>query len=1230
MPELSLTAWRNRRYYQERGKWAGFKALLGISRPIDSYRQATKLPVRSQPWKPATLQAPLLLATAAFSIAPLAILLYLSWRSRRDGGLAFAPLDDKFSTLTVFAYSYLPILLAVIFGTFWSWVDLDTKRLEPYFQLSKPEGASSADSILLQYPFDFIALAPIKALKRRHWSVFLSGTTTMMIFWAITPLLGAVFTENRLARSVDSTASTVADLALSATNKTGMHSKIILDAYGVTWLGQDFPDFVKADGAVAPFQIKPNYGRDSNTTWSTTTNLYSTKLSCTPAKIGGNPETGHTYDNGRGCHTDPMPPWGVDGYHALYVGYFNDPHVDWALSYLGCPPSTSHTFLAIWAAVSNSTFTNVTALFCEPNYWSQRVKATVTASNNSLVETVPLGPPVALSQDLFNTSDFEYLLGAGTTAQISRAEVTETEVIDQWHRIKHMNVAWPVGNMVGFALGATRRTPDSYFNASILSASFEAAHQLLFGLAVRRLVSSEMVAPDSRQGSITSDVKAVVVVPELAIVVEVVFGLVSLFILSLLLVSSTRKSQLRADPASLSDVIAFAKPFAPGSSHSSKATGLLQGSQRYKLIDGRLCARTTKSVSSSTHFSAITNLQRPTLSDRGPLSRQQSYQPVRPFEMRLIPGVIFLTILCAAIVVLVILYVTIAKGNGLPLPSTNQTINQLVLKYIPITFATFLEPFWILLNRLLCLLQPFEEIRQGRAKPSQSLDVKYTSLPPQLIFWRAVRGRHFLLLAVCLIGLSANFLAVSLGALFEDNFVQTQHPAQFVAHMAPVLNLTALDTLMNENPNPYKEHYYLARSNVTNLTELPAWITPRWFFIPFDVNTVNHQWETSLYKASTQGIGLDVQCRQLNSSGSDTTVSYNGLDESDSLLRTFTSIDRSRNKVNCKSNHGLSASTASGFLNGTHAAEFVTAMEPMSRNPGEEEQDMCSRLLIVAFMRANVTIARPMIESRDGQATDYHDSKALFLGCKPTVQIATFDVTVDQEGHVQEYSQKSPYGDVASVLSRQSNMSSLYNGINRMILSGEVGSRHSFWHTELTAESWMSHLVKSRVGSTAFLDSSLPPPSASTISPAFEDIYGRLFTILLGINTNLFLPAPEGPTVFGATVVSTERVFISRPMFVVSIVLLGLNVVVAVIYYAKRPPKMLREMPTTIASVLGMVEGSGLLVETTETKSREEWQIGYGRYVGTDGKPHIGIDRRPFVMPWSVKQNEQGRLERRV
>lgn len=124
-------------------------------------------------WKPATLKAPWLVSTAVCLLIWIGVLEYLSQISLRNGGIVFAASRDDFSNTATFLSTYLPTIVAVTLSISWSWVDLDTKRLEPYFQMSKPGGASAADSILLHYPFDFVAVAPVKAFKRRYTAISL-------------------------------------------------------------------------------------------------------------------------------------------------------------------------------------------------------------------------------------------------------------------------------------------------------------------------------------------------------------------------------------------------------------------------------------------------------------------------------------------------------------------------------------------------------------------------------------------------------------------------------------------------------------------------------------------------------------------------------------------------------------------------------------------------------------------------------------------------------------------------------------------------------------------------------------------------------------------------------------------------------------------------------------------------------------------------------------------------
>ena len=121
----------------------------------------------SKTWKPLALRAPVLIITIAICWSLIAVLQILLTRSQRDSGVIFAPKINDLPLNQTFLYLYFPTIVAVLFSIYWTWIDLETKRMEPYYQLSKENGALGKDSLLLHYPFDFLPLVPLKACRDR-------------------------------------------------------------------------------------------------------------------------------------------------------------------------------------------------------------------------------------------------------------------------------------------------------------------------------------------------------------------------------------------------------------------------------------------------------------------------------------------------------------------------------------------------------------------------------------------------------------------------------------------------------------------------------------------------------------------------------------------------------------------------------------------------------------------------------------------------------------------------------------------------------------------------------------------------------------------------------------------------------------------------------------------------------------------------------------------------------
>ena len=118
-------------------------------------------------WKPWSLRSPFLLSSILANLLLVILLAFLLRKNTQEGGIYFAVMEQDVSDSANFLFSYFPTIFAVLYSTLWNWVDLDTKRLEPWFQMSSETGASGRDSILLKYPAQFLALVPLHAARRR-------------------------------------------------------------------------------------------------------------------------------------------------------------------------------------------------------------------------------------------------------------------------------------------------------------------------------------------------------------------------------------------------------------------------------------------------------------------------------------------------------------------------------------------------------------------------------------------------------------------------------------------------------------------------------------------------------------------------------------------------------------------------------------------------------------------------------------------------------------------------------------------------------------------------------------------------------------------------------------------------------------------------------------------------------------------------------------------------------
>lgn len=119
-------------------------------------------------WKPTSLKPYFLAGTLLWALALLCCTSFLHFRDYKDGAVLFADAGKALSNEQNFLVRYLPIMLMVLYGMLVSMVDLDIKRLEPWYQLSKPKPATRGlPPLLCRYDTDFVLTVATRALRHR-------------------------------------------------------------------------------------------------------------------------------------------------------------------------------------------------------------------------------------------------------------------------------------------------------------------------------------------------------------------------------------------------------------------------------------------------------------------------------------------------------------------------------------------------------------------------------------------------------------------------------------------------------------------------------------------------------------------------------------------------------------------------------------------------------------------------------------------------------------------------------------------------------------------------------------------------------------------------------------------------------------------------------------------------------------------------------------------------------
>lgn len=151
--------------------------------------------------------------------------------------------------------------------------------------------------------------------------------------------------------------------------------------------------------------------------------------------------------------------------------------------------------------------------------------------------------------------------------------------------------------------------------------------------------------------------------------------------------------------------------------------------------------------------------------------------------------------------------------------------------------------------------------------------------------------------------------------------------------------------------------------------------------------------------------------------------------------------------------------------------------------------------------------------------------------------------------------------------------------------------------------------------SNEIVDPNSPVPVAGDVLPIVEDVYRRLFAILLGLNNNIFDAPGASTKMEGSRIVKETRIFISDSAFIISMAILVLDLFAGILFYGVATKMFLPRLPITIGSIVAYLAPSRAVREFNREK---DMSFGFGRFVGEDGRAHVGIEMKHLVVPVKV------------
>ena len=1250
------------------------KRIAKIGVPARFFRKPA---TRHKPWIAFSLRPFYLSVLCASSLGFLAACESLRQISNRNNGLLFFNDTSEITTWDFIAYNYVPTILAVLYVTAWSLVDLDIKRLEPYFQLSI-HNTITANILFLDYTFEYSINSPFRALWRTHWTIVFTSFTFLLISLILPPLQSSLIGVASVTLDEPTTFQSWQKLKDAKALSEELSPEYINHVRSIIQDGATLPSYATYDYAVSPFKANARE-QLSNETWAVNTQIFWVEPSCQeipnqgqfrvpPDEVEMEGDTdvvlswvisnistpdypnknsscsltaAYTYEQGVGDNSSIISSLWVDLNEPLDTNLSMSTMLSngcKAFSYFGA----LYTFNNLSFSSSNGRLlpstneslapTTFNAVLCQPKYYFAPADITVRADNGSVITVKNRGRPRDCSSQAIVKKFISLVRGRHSLNTIFLGGGTMGTLAETYLDSKK-------------GVFASSHSIDSNGSAQFHEA-IENVYKLLFVLVLSDNIDNS-TQPLNLTGFSYRDTNALVIASPFAIISEVILSIGALTAIRTLVLYKKRQNILRSDPDSIgalcslvADCFNQVKPLTTRELDKTSTKGLEELMANAKchrrvrgdkeMIDIEYTASTQGRTAQTCYLQSGDNLLRSSLGTHTQSNIpniKDAYDRLPFFVTR--PGFIIATLVLVGTIIgfSLLLKSAINDGGFRYLAESNIFTQQLLWSFTPTLIATMIESALLVVHRDLSLFQSWTKLRAGNVLARRSLSLRYASRPPAAILLGTFKNRDFLLFFISLTSISSSILNIAMGGLFSQSFTTVQSaPMNFTSKYTQtrlIANLPEISDVETDlTTNEIQGGFEVVRTNITDGTRLGPWSTTNYFLMPLVIPSDVQNAQT-VFQATTTGIGAKLDCTKFPLTNSTTNalgISYNpnAIDGHNATAGYFywqVEIDGEMTNAN-----STTVTCASFF---PIVQNFSLFPQAWWSNKGKFEP---STLLDPHFREYNgYCDLGPIvvITNRQTKPSSMITASPLALICQYTVDIADFDIQFDSQGYIAAYDKSNDSSaNNTSLLSADKDYLSNF----RLLFSPMTGLASAIYgdqtYTNLPQYDWPG-LLMARLDA---MQSSHFGNDTARYSQLASDTFSRIFSAYFSLVRDIQLN--KNGTRHEVQVVAQyreARMVPSIPSFVVTFILLVLYIfaLILVIIFRRQRYSGPR-MPISLGSLIPWIAHSKMLKDFEGTHHlssdlRDEYlasihkKYGFGWFYGTDGTLHLGVEQEPLL-----------------